>query len=68
MWVPGEVPARIRRVDVKTGVSTRWKELAPADRTGVQEILRVVLSDDGSAYAYSYTRELSALHLLEGLK
>jgi hypothetical protein len=33
----------------------------------VHEILRIVLTADGAGYAYSYTRELSDLYVVEGL-
>ena len=64
MWARGEVPARISRVDVTTGSRTPWKTLVPADPTGVNEILRIVLAPERGAYAYSYTRELSTLFRL----
>jgi Tol biopolymer transport system component len=62
-----DAPARLVKVDLRTGRRDRWRELMPADRAGVHEILRVVLAADGEAYAYSYTRELSDLYLVEGL-
>ena len=39
----------------------------PKEKTGVHEILRVVLTPDGESYAYSYTRDLSDLFIIEGL-
>jgi Tol biopolymer transport system component len=64
----GEVPARIFRVDLATARRELWAELMPPDPAGVHEILRVVLTPDAGAYAYTYTRDLSDLYLVEGLK
>ena len=63
----GEVPARIYRLALATGERALWSELMPADPSGVCEILRIVLTPDGEAYAYTYTRDLSDLFLAEGL-
>lgn len=64
----GQVPAVIYRYDLFTGETERHLELMPRDRTGVCEILRVLLTPDGESYAYSYTRELSDLYVVEGLQ
>lgn len=61
----GAVPARIFRVRLSDGRRESWGELAPADLTGVSEILRVLLTAD--ADAYTCTRNLSDLYLVEGL-
>lgn len=68
IWQRGQAPARVRVVDVRSGRGTPWKELMPPDASGVHEILRIVMSDDARSYAYSYTRELSTLHVVDGLK
>ncbi len=44
-----------------------WKELKPADPVGVQ-ICDVVMTPDGSAYAYSFQRDICTLYLVSGLK
>jgi DNA-binding SARP family transcriptional activator/Tol biopolymer transport system component len=64
----GELPARIYRLDLANGSRELWKALIPADTTGVHEILRVMLTPDERAYVYTYTRDLSDLYLVEGLK
>jgi DNA-binding winged helix-turn-helix (wHTH) protein/Tol biopolymer transport system component len=64
----GEVPTRIYRVSVVSGKKEFWKELRPADSTGVLDIMAVVCTPDGSFYAYSFDRWLSDLYLVEGLK
>lgn len=64
----GQVPAVIFSYDLKTGEREQIFELLPQYRTGVFEILRVLLTPDQKAYAYSYTREFSDLMIIEGLK
>jgi DNA-binding winged helix-turn-helix (wHTH) protein/dipeptidyl aminopeptidase/acylaminoacyl peptidase len=64
----GEVPVRVYRLDLGTGGKELYRELSPPDMTGVSEILRVLLTPGGESYAYSYTRELSDLFLVEGLQ
>jgi serine/threonine protein kinase/Tol biopolymer transport system component len=62
------VPAQVFRVDLETGQRTPWKELAPADLAGVQNIVVALFSADGKSYAYSTGRVLSDLYVVDGLK
>ena len=62
------MPAKISRVRVEDGHSELWKELRPADAAGLCGIDSVVISPQTGAYAYSYTRVLSELYLVEGLR
>jgi Tol biopolymer transport system component len=62
------VPARIDRVDVVTGKAELWREIAPADRTGMITVASVLISDDESTLSYSVRRLLSELYLVDGLK
>lgn len=64
----GGVPAKISRLDVGTGQRTVWKEIAPADPAGIWSMMRVMLTRDGRSYAYGFSRSLSELYLVEGLK
>ena len=57
----------ISRLDVATGAKQVWKELKTPDPVGVQ-VGQVVLTADGSAYAYSFQRDIVTLYLAEGLK
>ena len=61
-------PARVFRLDLKTGKRTLWKELFPEDSAGVVGTDVVRLTPDGKWYAYSYLRVLSDLYLVEGLR
>ncbi len=68
VWKRGDVPARVTRVDVETGRREPWKELIPADPSGVERISNVLVTPDGKGYAYCFTRLLSDLFVVEGLK
>jgi hypothetical protein len=63
-----ELPAKIYLLDVTTGKRTLWRELAPADSAGVGYLSPASITRDGRAYVYNYTRVLSELYLVEGVK
>ena len=67
VWDRREVPARVQRITLETGQRQLWKELAPADRTGVFRISKVVMTPDGRSYAYSFTRLLTTLYVASGM-
>ena len=60
--------ARIDKVDVVTGARTSWKTVSPADPVGLEAINRVFVTPDGAGYCYGYSRALSDLFLIEGVK
>ena len=62
------LPVRIDRVEVVTGKVALWREIAPADRTGMTEVSSVRISMDGSTFTYTVQRLLSELYLAEGLR
>ena len=64
----GEVPGQVFRLDIDTGRRSLWKTLAPADREGVYSITEFRTTPSGHAYFYSYTRLLSQLYLVRGLR
>jgi hypothetical protein len=64
----GDTTAEIALVDVATGVHTPWKTLAPADRAGTIAVGAIRIARDGKSYAYSYTRVLADLYLVNGVK
>jgi hypothetical protein len=68
VYRPGELPARISRVDIETGARQPFIELMPGDPTGITFIRAPHFTRDGGAYAYSYARTLSTLYLVKGLK
>ena len=63
-----EIPSRVYRIPIASGKKLLWKELKPADPTGVLDIIAVVSTPDGSSYAYSFDRWLSDLYLVQNLK
>lgn len=62
------LPARLWRIDLPSGRRSLEAELAPRDRAGLWSIPAVHVSADGSVAAYSYTRTLSELYVVDGLK
>jgi hypothetical protein len=60
-------PARIFRADVGKRAEP-WKELLPADATGIVRIPSIEMSADGKAYVYTFNHRLSELYLADGLK
>ena len=64
----GEVPTRVDRLDIATGRRERWKTLLPLDAAGVYSIIEFRVTPTGHSYFYSYTRLLSQLFLVTGLK
>jgi hypothetical protein len=65
---PQRLPARLFRLHLPSGRVTPWREIAPADRSGVVGVNNVAITPDGRAYAYSFARLLSDLYVLTGLK
>jgi DNA-binding winged helix-turn-helix (wHTH) protein/Tol biopolymer transport system component len=59
------IPAKIYRVDVKTGTQTFWKTIGPTDSAGVIGIIHMLLSEDGKSAVYSYGRALSELYVTD---
>ncbi len=64
----GEVPAKVRLLDTRTGRKEAWKEFLPQDAAGVSGIGQVIVTPGGRWYAYSYNRSLADLYVMEGLK
>jgi len=63
-----DVPLRVTKLDVATGAREPWKELMPADGSGIVDLAPVVPTPDGSAYVYGYSRTLSDMYVVDGLK
>ncbi|HXY13531.1 MAG TPA: protein kinase [Terriglobales bacterium] len=68
LYKPGDLPAKVYRLDLSTGHRTLWKELIPSDSAGVSRIGPIVITPDGKSCLYGYHRILSDLYLVEGLK
>ena len=65
---PGDLPAKIFRIDVATGRRELVRQLTPLDPAGVFSIDPILMTRDGKAYVYSYRRHISELYFVEGLK
>jgi DNA-binding winged helix-turn-helix (wHTH) protein/Tol biopolymer transport system component len=63
-----QAPAKVYRLNILTGQRQFFKEMAPPDVAGLHGISNIHFSSDGRAYVYSYTRLLSELYLVNGLK
>ena len=52
IYQPGELPARVDRLDLQTGQRTRWKQLMPSDPAGVENIGPILLTPDAQNCVY----------------
>ncbi len=68
VWTGYRFPLSIERLDLRTGARRPWRQIGPADLTGVHVMPQVRVADGGAAYAYSHWRRLSELFVVEGLK
>jgi eukaryotic-like serine/threonine-protein kinase len=64
----GRLPARLFRIDSSTKKRELWRELTPSDPAGILAIRTIVPTADGASWFYGYTRHLTDLYLVEGLK
>jgi Tol biopolymer transport system component len=65
--VEGTPTVRVFRLDLSTGAVALWKDFVP-DPSREAAILPIVLTRDGSSYAYTYNRYTSDLYLVTGLR
>jgi len=65
---PGYTEVRIDRLDLSSGRRELWKKVGPSDPAGVTFVAAGRISDDARSYAYSYTRHLLDLFVVDGLK
>jgi len=68
VYQPGEVPAKVYRLELSTEKKILWKQLMPADPAGVVTIGPILVTPDGKTYVYGFHRTLADLYLVEGLK
>jgi DNA-binding winged helix-turn-helix (wHTH) protein len=62
-------PDSLLRLEPQTGKVTKLAELAPhGDRAGFYGLLGVKVAADGEAWAFTFLRRLSNLHVVSGLK
>jgi serine/threonine protein kinase/Tol biopolymer transport system component len=68
VYQPGELPARVYRVDVQSGQRALWRDLMPTDPSGVENIGPILITPDAQTCVFGYHRNLADLYLVEGLK
>jgi len=64
----GQVPVTVYKVDVLSGKQTVVRKLEPETATGLVYIAPVVVTRDGSRFAFSYYHVLSGLYVISGLR
>ncbi len=67
-YLPGYIPTRVYKVNLVTGDKTLIQELQPESTVGVVSISPVVMSRDGSRFAYSYQQVFSVLYMISDLR
>ena len=65
---PTEIPAEVARVNLRDGRREPVAMLSPPDPAGAIQILRIVMTPDARAYAYTFVRALSSLYIVDGLR
>ncbi|MGB8065893.1 MAG: protein kinase [Candidatus Sulfotelmatobacter sp.] len=68
VYQPGELPARVDKLDLQTGKRSLWKQLMPSDPAGVETIGPILITPDAKTCIFGYHRMLADLYLVEGLK
>lgn len=67
VYRPGPVPREVYKVNITTGAKTLVQKVQPETTTGVVNIAPVVVTRDGSRFAYSYYQVFSVLYVISGL-
>jgi dipeptidyl aminopeptidase/acylaminoacyl peptidase len=63
-----QLPTAVHRVEVNSGRRELLRTFAPADPTGVFRLGRVLLTPAGDGVVFGFTRVLSELYLVDGLR
>ncbi len=64
---PGQIPTKVYKVNLTTGEKSVLQDLHPEASVGVVNIAPVVITHDGSRFAYSYYQVYSVLYVISGL-
>ena len=62
------LPAKLHRIEIATGKRTLVRTIMPVNPAGLAGIRTLAITPDARFVAYNYTRKLSDLYLIEGLK
>jgi len=65
---PGQIPTEVYKVNLATGEKSVIQDLQPEASVGVVSIAPVVVTRDGSRFAYSYYQVSSVLYVISGLR
>ena len=60
--------APVYLLSLETGKRTLVVTLGPNDAAGVTSLLSLAFTPDGKSYSYSYSRSLSELFVVDGVK
>ena len=63
----GQIPTKVYKLNLVTGEKSVIQELHPEVSSGVVFIAPVVVTHDGSRFAYSYYQVVSVLYVISGL-
>jgi eukaryotic-like serine/threonine-protein kinase len=56
LYQPGELPARVDKLDLQTGKRTLWKQLMPSDPAGVETIGPILITPNTKTCIFGYHR------------
>lgn len=59
---------RVVKVNLSTAKRELFKEVEPPDRSGILGLGPIQITPDGKTYVYGFTRRLSDLYVVEGLR
>ena len=68
MYSPDELPIKVKRFDLITGTITPWKEIAMPDLAGASGSPDLVMNTTGDAYAYTVSKMMTDLFIVDGLR
>ena len=61
-------PPEIDRIDTATGRRAAWRTVFPADPVGIDNIVRILITPDGTSYCHDYARLLTNLFVVDEFK
>lgn len=68
VYRPRDRPLKLFKLNLATGKKEPGKEIIPADLAGIRGPINVLITPDGRGYIYAFTRSLTDLYLVTGLK
>jgi Tol biopolymer transport system component len=63
-----EIPAKVMRLNLESGASTLWREIAPVERTGLVRIQSIRVAADCQTYLYSPWVQADTLLVMRGVR